>query len=184
MKELRPPPRLELPVALLRFWPTAAESCALLAALDSDDLPEGMRRLGPSLVAVLPTAGRGAVVQLAVNLAKHLLAKARPSAKAAPSAELPGLLIYPGTVAAQGEFLEVLPDGLFEDLEERAPKLPAATIAMTGYAAAWIAGRFVTTGLEAYQGPSGRRVALQSLDRPRLPPLPFHNHQVFGRRVS
>ncbi|MEM1177090.1 MAG: tetratricopeptide repeat protein [Acidobacteriota bacterium] len=164
-------------MAFLRFWPTSEERCPLLATLNDEVLPGGMHRLEPPLIGVLPTAGRGAVVQLATRLAQYLRIKAG-------SAAAPGILIYPGSVATLGDRIEILPDGLSEDLAERPPKLPSGVIAMTGYASAWLAGRFLTSGIDAYQGPSGRRVALQALDGPRRPPLPFHNKRIFGRRVS
>ena len=175
-----PLPSLTLPVALLRFWPRDGEDPrALAAAADHFDVP-GVARLEERVFAVLPADGRSSVFDAALQLATGFFE--RLDADNA-SEEISGILILPAEVIRHGEAVVLVRDALVEDLDRQPPSVPRREVAVTGYAASWLHGRFDLEKLDLYSGPSGRRVPFLRLLGPKERTVPWHNPRLLGRRV-
>ncbi|MEM6794800.1 MAG: tetratricopeptide repeat protein [Acidobacteriota bacterium] len=181
MSDPQPRPGLELPVAILKFWPDSSDGGrAFVQSVDRLPAIDGLDRLDDATLALRPTPGRGDVADIALRLADALQRQTlRQSRQTLDS--LPGLLVFPGEIRIEGERVEVVPDALYEDLTQRQAKIEAGTVALTGYAASWLCGRYELADAGSFEGPSGRRVPLQRLEGESVRPRPWHNPSLFGR---
>ncbi len=178
---MRSPPTLNLPAALVRFWPgrDGDDRQALAAAAELAELP-GCARLAERLFAILPVDGRISVFDFAVRWSSELRARLLA---AGLEERISGILVFPCQVAQGVDGLAAAGEFLLEDLDRQRPFLSTGELFLTSYAARWLRGRYRFERAELYSGPSGRRVPLFRLAGEEAEPLPWHNHEVLGRRV-
>ncbi|MEM7583378.1 MAG: tetratricopeptide repeat protein [Acidobacteriota bacterium] len=174
-----PLPSLNLPVALLRFWPSDSEDRRSVTTAEKLFVLPGVVRLEERTFAILPIEGRASVFDAAIQLASSLLKQLSELRME----EIPGILIFPAEVIQHGEVVVLVRDALVEDLDRRSPQLPAGEMVMTGYAASWLHGRYQMDKLDLYSGPSGRRIPFFRLRGAQSRALPWHNPKLLDRRV-
>ena len=185
---LRPLPTLELPAAFVRLWrqdgssPFAADAAEqrLRALLDEFD---GVEVLSPcdvaTVVAIVPVAGRAALIDAGLRLARMLVAEAE--ALGAPDA---AALVHPGRLRRGPDGLESVRDTFAEDIDRQRPKIAAGEVTLTGYAVARLRDRLTTKSAGTYDPPSGRRVTLALAFGPLGRVAPVHDPQILGRRPN
>ncbi len=174
-----PLPSLNLPVALLRLWPADSEDRrSKIIAEELFSLP-GVVQLEERVFAILPIDGRASVFDTAVLMSTTFLERLASQR----IDEAPGILIFPAEVIQHGDVIVLVRDALVEDLDRQRPHVPLGEIAMTGYAASWLHGRYQMEKLDLYSGPSGRRVPFFRLRGKQRRAMPWHNPKLLDRRV-
>lgn len=177
---MRSPPTLNLPAALVLFWPGKDGREALAIAAELARSP-GLARLAEGQFAVLPVHGRASVFDTAVRWSLELRARL---AAAGLEEGISGILIFPGEVVHSGEELAPAGEVLLEDLVQEPPVLPSREVFCTSYAVRWLRGRYRFERFELYGGPSGRRVPVYRLAGDETEPKPWHNAEILGRTVN
>jgi tetratricopeptide (TPR) repeat protein len=163
------------PVACARFW---GDPAALPPRLPAEfaTLP-GVHLHSPGLVTVAAAAGDAAVFDGALCIARAWLREAQPKARFALRA-----LVFPAELEVAEDGWRLIGDRLTEDLDRRAPELPAGSVLVTSFAAHGLERGQRPLPRGEYSGPSGRRVPLArvTLDRARRGPQ-VRNAEIFGR---
>lgn len=187
---LRPLPTLELPAAFVRLWrqdgtsPFAPDAAANrlrqeLADLDGVELASGRDDSAGTVVAVVPVAGRAALIDAALRLARILLKLAEDVGALDASA-----LVHPGRLRRGPDGVEPVRDTFVEDLSRQRPKIEPGEVSLTGYAVARLRDRLETEAAGTYDPPSGRRVTLSLARGPLGRVAPLHDPQILGRRPN
>ena len=177
----RPLPSLQLPAALLRFWPAAGgdararETAARLAART------GVVQLDERLFAIPPEPERENVFDDAIAFGQAILGQLR---KSGAGDEIAGFLVFPGEVRQQRAATTVVAEELLADLDKRPPRFKSQGLYFTGYAATWLRGRYQFDSAGPYDGDSGRRVPLHRLVGETAQLGPWHNPEILGRQVK
>lgn len=172
-------PALKLPVAMLRFSPGHGDERWALSVAERLAERSGVVRLGERLFAVLPTAGRGAVFEVAIRFGSELMARLF---RGGTGREISGLLIFPGEVNQLSGQCTPRAEALLEDLEKKSPYLPPQGLFLTGYAASWLMGRYRFERVDLYEAPSGRRVPFFRFLGDEVNLRPWHSPELLGRR--
>lgn len=177
--ELRTPPTLLLPAALLRLageFPAEklAEVAGPALALPGVDLLDGPG--GGATLALRPLPGRANLFHAAAELGRELA-----GAFARNGVKFPGCLVFPGRISAGSRQVEACGEQLLGDLQTAMPEL-GGRLAATAHVAHWLAGDYALAPLPVYDGASGRRVPLFAIGDGLPAPALVHNPEVLGRR--
>ncbi|MDA8017733.1 MAG: tetratricopeptide repeat protein [Thermoanaerobaculia bacterium] len=186
---LRPLPTLELPAAFVRLWradgssPFASAEAeervrGVLAGFDGVELL-GQDAGGGAAAAVVPVAGRAALIDAALRLARTLLTEAEQLGALDTAA-----LVHPGRLRREPDGIELVLDTFAEDVTRQRPQIAAGEVTLTGYAVARLRDRLETEPAGTYDPPSGRRVTLALASGPLGRVAPLHDPQILGRHPN
>lgn len=187
----RPLPTLELPAAFVRLWradgtspfPTPEPLDELLRGFDGvERLSAGRAESAAdagAVVAVVPVAGRAALIDAALRLARLLLPLAEELGALDAAA-----LVHPGRLRRGPDGMEPVRDTFAEDIVRQRPKIAPGEVTLTGYAVARLRDRLETQPAGVYDPPSGRRVTLATAHGPLGRVAPVHDPQILGRRPN
>ncbi len=176
-----------LPAAFLRGWDgrggaSLAAAREALAGAGGDRRP-GVRWLRDDLCAVLPVAGDPAVYDVALQVARELVAAAQAGAPEGEAQRL-GLLVLSGRVLTDGDAIRPESERLLDDLEQRPPEVGAEPIWATSLVASRLEVPCRTGTRILYTGPSGTRVPILSVGEEDRAAPPWRSPTLFRRRIE
>ena len=164
-----------LPAVLIKFWKDNLEELEDLV-LSLRQGPGDFVSLRSDLLAFLPGPGDPDVVEAACRVA-HLVFHSSP-----PGAPIQAL-VFPATIMLD-DGIQLAQDLLLEDLESGPPRLPSASVQLTGHAVRELESRWLTRATLDYTGPSGRSRSIWTLLEPTRDIPPWRNVEVLKRRVA
>ncbi len=167
---------LRLPAAVLRLWIEGPATLADRVRGMSAGGP-GVVPAGPGLWLVLPTAGRPAVFDGAVDRGNRLLAALGAEIGAGKARAL----VFPAAATVGPNGAQLIEDRLLGDLQAKNPRLAPDAVHLTTHAALALEGRWATAAAGQLDSATGRVVPLVVLG-PHAPGLPpWRNPNVLTR---
>lgn len=184
------------PAGFLRIWHpglgTAEKSgWSAVARRLEERLVEvpGVHRLGLGFYAAVPLPGDGDVLDAAVSVGQQFLRELerRGGADRSGAFEV-RMLAYPGRVemrqGGDGWNVRLVPDELTRLLDEKPPPLEAGAVHVSGRAASALESPWDLAGAPALAGPSGRRIPMYRLLGPLNNGTPWHNREIWNRKIG
>ncbi len=166
---------LRLPAAALRLWGDGPGATSRIDASAPAEI--GVARVASGLWLLLPTAGRPAVFDAAVDLAARKLSELTPQLGTGKLRAL----ITPAAATLGGSAPELLADPLLDELRTAPPRLAPDAVHLTTHAALGLESRYVTASAGQLDSRSGRVVPLVLLGPPAPGLPPWRNPQVLTR---
>jgi tetratricopeptide (TPR) repeat protein len=183
---------LRLPAGLLRIWHPGLGGdgeggwSAVARKLEERlvNVP-GVHRLGMGFYAALPQPGDGDVLDAAAACGRKFLRELerRGGADRSGTFEV-RMLVHPGWVEQRGETVSLVPDDLTRLLDEKPPPVAAGAVHLTARAALALETPWEVAPAPAIPGPSERVIPIFRLGDGEGSRAPWHNREIWNRRVE